>query len=103
MSFTWTATIGVNNLSTVTAINEIRSNTDWLKDNMNYCASHNATVQATHYDTYQTTLYSGRQASYQSSYCGSNYASAQYDTYSTHQGGMCDECITYNSGNYSWG
>jgi hypothetical protein len=97
MAFTWTTTIGVGNkvlggISTVSAIQELRANTDWLSANRNYCATHYITYDSavhhtnytshypSYYDGHNTTDRSAHDASYYDGYDGS-YLSGYNGTY----------------------
>jgi hypothetical protein len=91
MAFTWTQTIGQNAKDIAAAINEIRTNVDYLKDNMSYCAAHfdtdlsayKSTHQATNYATHKTNVNTSVLATYYSSNCGSNYPANYNPYYST--------------------
>lgn len=71
MAFVWTETIAHNGVITALAMNEIRTKTDWLKDNNSYCSTHYATRNTAHYDSYLATNYSTRYAGHLSAECSS--------------------------------
>jgi len=68
MSFTWVQTIAASGNIEKVDIDEIRSNTDWLDNNIVYCTGHYGTYQATTYGTHLAVNYS--------SYLGSHFVSA---------------------------
>lgn len=94
MSFTWTKVIGVNNLSTAEAVQEVRDNTDYLKDNPT-CLSHNSTVYSTHYTLNDYSQYAGLNSSYLTGYCSTND-----QDYVSYEGGHWDVAKTYNNTGY---
>jgi len=87
MSFTWTQTIGVGSKSIKAALDEIRTNTDWLNNNR-ACLTHCGTHYGTHWYTHNSTYYSSNLSNYCSSVRTSHYVSYYPTNYSAY-GGSC--------------
>ena len=59
MAFIWVATITAGNKIIEDAITEVRTNTDWLDNNLDYCSTHHVTYQSGHLVGYDATHYPG--------------------------------------------
>lgn len=85
MSFTWTQTIGVGSKSIKAALDEIRTNTDWLNNNRNYCGTNYTTHYPAHRITHNAVYYSSNNNTNKTTHNSSNYTSyCPYDS-----GGTC--------------
>lgn len=94
MAFTWTQTIGQYTAKNIAAaINEVRTNTDWLKDNMYYCATNYSTVDTTDKVTHQSTYNATYQGSVNTSVLSSNNSS-YYTTYYTSNNSNYNSSVT---------
>lgn len=90
MGFTWTKTIGAGNPNIADAINEVRTNTDAMKDSNDYCATHYVTYNnavfasnlATHYPTNLATHYTLDRHAHDGGYYGDYHANHNQTYYS---------------------
>jgi hypothetical protein len=94
MAFTWAQTIAQRLNDERVDVQEIRDNSDWLHNNLAYCATHhtthltayNASYCPTHYTTHLSSNLTTYLATHDASYCGTYLVTNLVPHYATNRG-----------------